>query len=37
VHEASLEVDVARATPTLGDLALSVTRHRLHQQSESII
>jgi hypothetical protein len=32
VHGASLEVDVARATPTLGDLALSVTRRPLHQQ-----
>lgn len=37
VHEASLEVDVARATPTLGDLALSVTGNPLHQQSESIV
>jgi hypothetical protein len=37
VHEASLEVDVAIATPTLGGLALSVTGRPLHQQSESII
>jgi hypothetical protein len=37
VHGASLEVDVAKATPTLGDLVLSVTGRPLHQQSESII
>jgi hypothetical protein len=37
VHEASLEVDVARATPTLGDLVVAVTGRPLHQQSESII
>jgi hypothetical protein len=37
VHEASLEVDVALATPTLGGLALSVTVNPLHQQSESIV
>jgi hypothetical protein len=36
VHGASLEVDVAKATPTLGDLVLSVTGRPLHQQSESM-
>jgi hypothetical protein len=37
VHEASLEVDVARATPTLGGLVCVVTARRPHSDSESII
>jgi hypothetical protein len=36
-HEASLEVDVARATPTLGGLVLVVTAQRPHSESESTI
>jgi hypothetical protein len=37
VHEASLEVDVARATPTLGGLVSLVTARCPHSDSESII
>jgi hypothetical protein len=37
VHEASLEVDVARATPTLGDLASLVTAQHHQPNSESIV
>ena len=37
VHEASLEVDVARATPTLGDLASLVTAQHHRPDSESIV
>src|SRR5919202_677 len=37
VHEASLEVDVAMATPTLGGLVLVVTTRHPHSDSESII
>ena len=37
VHEASLEVDVARATPTLGGLVSVVTTRRSHSDSESTI
>jgi hypothetical protein len=37
VHEASLEVDVAKATPTLGGLVSVVTTRRPHSDSESII
>ena len=36
-HEASLEVDVARATPTLGGLVSVVTTRRPQADSESII
>jgi hypothetical protein len=36
-HEASLEVDVARATPTLGGLVSVVTTQRPHSDSESTI
>ena len=36
-HGASLEVDVARATPTLGGLVSLVTARRPHSNSESII
>jgi hypothetical protein len=37
VHEASPEVDVARATPTLGGLVSVVTTRRPHSESESTI
>jgi hypothetical protein len=37
VHEASPEVDVARATPTLGGLVSLVTTRHPHSDSESII
>ena len=37
VHEASLEVDVAFATPTLGALALVVTARHPRTDSEAII
>jgi hypothetical protein len=37
VHEASLEVDVARATPTLGGLVSVVTTRHPHSQSTSLI
>jgi hypothetical protein len=37
VHEASLEVDVAEATPTLGGLACVVTTRRPHTDSTSVI
>jgi hypothetical protein len=37
VHEASLEVDVATATPTLGGLVLLVTARRPQPDSESTI
>ena len=37
VHEASLEVDVARATPTLGGLVSVVTPRHPRAHSESII
>ena len=37
VHEASQEVDVALATPTLGALALLVTPHDHRPDSEAII
>jgi hypothetical protein len=37
VHEASLEVDVADATPTLGGLVSVVTTRRPHTTSESTI
>jgi len=37
VHEASLEVDVATATPTLGGLACVVTTRRPHTDSTSVI
>jgi hypothetical protein len=37
VHEASLEVDVAFATPTLGALALVVTAQHPRPDSEAII
>jgi hypothetical protein len=37
VHEASLEVDVATATPTLGALALVVTPGDSLLESEAII
>jgi hypothetical protein len=37
VHEASQEVDVAFATPTLGALAPLVTARRPHPSSEAII
>jgi hypothetical protein len=37
VHGASLEVDVARATPTLGGLVSVVTPRRPYSDSESII
>jgi hypothetical protein len=37
VHEASLEVDVASATPTLGALALLVTTGHPRTNSEAII
>jgi hypothetical protein len=36
-HEASLEVDVAQATPTLGGLVFVVTTRRPRSDSESII
>jgi hypothetical protein len=36
-HEASLEVDDAQATPTLGGLASAVTTRHPHPDSESII
>jgi hypothetical protein len=37
VHEASLEVDVAFATPTLGGLVSLVTTRHPHSQSTSLI
>jgi hypothetical protein len=37
VHGASLEVDVVRATPTLGGLVSVVTARRPHSDSESTI
>jgi hypothetical protein len=37
VHEASPEVDVATATPTLGGLVSVVTSQRPHTDSESTI
>jgi hypothetical protein len=37
VHEASLEVDVAEATPTLGGLVCVVTTRRPHTDSTSVI
>jgi hypothetical protein len=37
VHEASLEVDVATATPTLGGLVSVVTPRHPHSESESTI
>ena len=37
VHEASQEVDVAEATPTLGGLVSVVTTPRPYSDSESII
>jgi hypothetical protein len=37
VHGASLEVDVAKATPTLGGLVSVVTTRRPHSDSESTI
>ena len=36
-HEASLEVDAAKATPTLGGLVSVVTTRRSHSDSESTI
>jgi hypothetical protein len=36
-REASQEVDVAKATPTLGGLVSAVTTRRPHSDSESII
>jgi hypothetical protein len=37
VHEASQEVDVARATPTLGGLVSVVTTRRPHTNPASVI
>jgi hypothetical protein len=37
VHEASQEVDVARATPTLGGLVSVVTTPRPHTNPASVI
>jgi hypothetical protein len=36
-HEASLEVDAAKATPTLGGLVSLVTARHPHSQSTSVI